>query len=263
MTNYLDKIIETKSEVVAEQKKQTSLLTLKSQLSEIPQSKPFIDSIKMRNEKGLVSVIAEIKKASPSKGVIREDFLPVKIAKQYQENGATCLSVLTDAEYFQGSLNYLKEIRSEVDIPLLRKDFIIDQYQIYQSKIYGADCILLIVSVLSDEQLQEYKQLADELNLDVLVEIHNENEMERILPLDFSLIGINNRNLTTFEVNLETTKNLSTRLEGKLVVSESGIRTKEDIDQILSYDVLNFLVGESFMRADDPGIELNKLFSLL
>lgn len=263
MTNYLDKIIETKSEVLAEQKKQTSLPTLKSQLSEIPQSRPFIDSIKMRNEKGLVSVIAEIKKASPSKGVIREDFLPVRIAKQYQENGATCLSVLTDAEYFQGSLNYLKEIRSEVDIPLLRKDFIIDQYQIYQSKIYGADCILLIVSVLSDEQLQEYKQLADELNLDVLVEVHNENEMERILPLDFSLIGINNRNLTTFEVNLETTKNLSRRLEGKLVVSESGIRTKEDIDEILSYDVLNFLVGESFMRADDPGIELNKLFSLL
>ena len=167
---------------------------------------------------------------------------------------------MTDAEYFQGSLNYLKEIRSEVDIPLLRKDFIIDQYQIYQSKIYGADCILLIVSVLSDEQLKEYKQLADELNLDVLVEIHNENEMERILPLDFSLIGINNRNLTTFEVNLETTKNLSMRLGDKLVVSESGIKTKRDINQVLSYQVLNFLVGESFMRAENPGIELKRLF---
>ena len=263
MTNYLDKIIETKSEVVAEQKKKMSLLTLKSQLSETPKNKPFIDLIRIRNEEGLVSVIAEIKKASPSKGVIREDFSPVRIAKQYQENGATCLSILTDEEYFQGSLNYLKEIKSEVEIPLLRKDFIIDEYQIYQSKIFGADCILLIVSALSDEQLKEYKQLADELNLDVLVEIHDENEMERILPLDFSLIGINNRNLTTFEVNLETTKNLSSKLKGQLIVSESGIRTNEDIDQILSYDVLNFLVGESFMRADDPGLELNKLFSLI
>ena len=263
MTNYLDKIIQTKFEVVAEQKKELSLESLKSQLSETPPRKPFIDSIKMRNEAGMVSVIAEIKKASPSKGVIREDFLPVKIAKQYEENGATCLSILTDEEFFQGSLNYLKEIRSEVDIPLLRKDFIIDEYQIYQSKLYGADCILLIVSALTDEQLKEYKQLAAELSLDVLVEIHDEDELERILPLDFSLIGINNRNLTTFEVDLETTKHLSSRLEGKIVVSESGIKNREDIDQILSYDVLNFLVGESFMRADNPGLELNKLFSLL
>ena len=192
----------------------------------------------------------------------RPQSLPEQIAQQYEENGATCLSVLTDEEYFQGSLDYLKNIRAEVNLPLLRKDFLIDEYQIYQSKFYGADCILLIASALSDDQLLEYKNIAEELDLDVLVEIHDEEELERILPIDFSLIGINNRNLSTFEVDLETTKNLSMRLGDKLVVSESGIKTKRDINQVLSYQVLNFLVGESFMRAKNPGLELNKLFFL-
>lgn len=262
MTNYLDKIIKTKSEVVEVQKSSQSLQSIKIQLNDSAPRRGFISAIQERNDKGLVSVIAEVKKASPSKGIIREDFSPKQIAQQYEENGATCLSVLTDEEYFQGSLDYLKNIRAEVNLPLLRKDFLIDEYQIYQSKFYGADCVLLIASALSDDQLLEYKNIAEELDLDVLVEIHDEEELERILPIDFSLIGINNRNLSTFEVDLETTKNLSMRLGDKLVVSESGIKTKRDINQVLSYQVLNFLVGESFMRAKDPGLELNKLFFL-
>jgi indole-3-glycerol phosphate synthase len=223
-------------------------------------SKGFINAIQERNKKGLVSVIAEIKKASPSKGIIREDFSPTEIAKQYETNGATCLSILTDEKYFQGSLDYLKQVRTQVEIPLLRKDFIVDEYQIYQSKLYGADCILLIVSALTDNQLIEYKSIAEELSLDVLVEVHNQQELERILTMNFSLIGINNRNLSTFEVSLETTRDLSSLSGEATLVSESGIRNKKDIEEILSYGVLNFLVGESFMRAEDPGNELKKLF---
>jgi indole-3-glycerol phosphate synthase len=260
MASYLDKILISKVEVVKKQKSLLNLDEIKSRLEDILPAKGFISSIRERNDKGLISVIAEIKKASPSKGIIREDFSPTKIAKQYELNGATCLSVLTDEQFFQGSLDYLKSIRAEVNIPLLRKDFIVDKYQIYQSKLYGADCILLIVSALSDSQLLEYKNIAEELGLDILVEIHNQEELERIMPMEFPLVGINNRNLSTFEVDLEVTKALSAGIKDKLVVTESGIQTKEDIDKILSYQVLNFLVGESFMRADDPGQELKKLF---
>ena len=260
MASYLDKILSTKVEVVKKQKSLLNLDQIKTRLEDITPAKGFISSIRERNDKGLISVIAEIKKASPSKGIIREDFSPKKIAKQYESNGATCLSILTDEEFFQGSLDYLKSIKAEVNIPLLRKDFIVDEYQIYQSKLYGADCILLIVSALSDSQLLEYKNIAEELGLDILVEIHNQEELERIMPMEFSLIGINNRNLSTFEVDLEVTKELSAGIKDKLVVTESGIQTKEDIHKIVSYQVLNFLVGESFMRADDPGQELKKLF---
>ena len=260
MASYLDKILSTKIEVVKKQKSLLNLDEIKTRLEDITPAKGFISSIRERNDKGLISVIAEIKKASPSKGIIREDFSPKKIAKQYESNGATCLSILTDEEFFQGSLDYLKSIKAEVNIPLLRKDFIVDEYQIYQSKLYGADCILLIVSALSDSQLLEYKNIAEELGLDILVEIHNQEELERIMPMEFSLIGINNRNLSTFEVDLKVTKELSAGIKDKLVVTESGIQTKEDIHKIVSYQVLNFLVGESFMRADDPGQELKKLF---
>ena len=260
MASYLDKILSTKVEVVKKQKSLLNLDEIKTRLEDITPAKGFISSIRERNDKGLISVIAEIKKASPSKGIIREDFSPKKIAKQYESNGATCLSILTDEEFFQGSLDYLKSIKAEVNIPLLRKDFIVDEYQIYQSKLYGADCILLIVSALSDSQLLEYKNIAEELGLDILVEIHNQEELERIMPMEFSLIGINNRNLSTFEVDLEVTKELSAGIKDKLVVTESGIQTKEDIHKIVSYQVLNFLVGETFMRADDPGQELKKLF---
>ena len=181
MASYLDKILSTKVEVVKKQKSLLNLDEIKTRLEDITPAKGFISSIRERNDKGLISVIAEIKKASPSKGIIREDFSPKKIAKQYESNGATCLSILTDEEFFQGSLDYLKSIKAEVNIPLLRKDFIVDEYQIYQSKLYGADCILLIVSALSDSQLLEYKNIAEELGLDILVEIHNQEELERIM----------------------------------------------------------------------------------
>ena len=260
MASYLDEIIKDKRSVVTEEERRESLEDIKSKIVDLPPRRGFIQSIQQRNNEGLVSVIAEIKKASPSKGVIRENFSPETIAKQYEENNATCLSVLTDEKFFHGSLEYLKKIRSIVEIPLLRKDFIINEYQIYQSKLYGADCILLIVSALSDSQLKEFKTIAESLDLDVLVEIHNQDELERIQPIDFPFIGINNRNLSTFEVDLKTTKELSLNLRDKLVVSESGIKTREDINQILNYDVLNFLGGESFMRAENPGTELRKLF---
>ena len=260
MASYLDEIIKDKRSVVTEEERRESLEDIKSKILDLPPRRGFIQSIQQRNNEGLVSVIAEIKKASPSKGVIRENFSPETIAKQYEENNATCLSVLTDEKFFHGSLEYLKKIRSIVGIPLLRKDFIINEYQIYQSKFYGADCILLIVSVLSDSQLKEFKTIAESLDLDVLVEIHNQDELERIQPIDFPFIGINNRNLSTFEVDLKTTRELSLKLKDKIVVSESGIKTRADIDQILNYDVLNFLVGESFMRAENPGTELRKLF---
>ena len=260
MTSYLDKILSTKVLEVDQQKSLLNLDDIKLRIDDASPSKGFINAIQERNKKGLVSVIAEIKKASPSKGIIREDFSPTEIAKQYETNGATCLSILTDEKYFQGSLDYLKQVRTQVEIPLLRKDFIVDEYQIYQSKLYGADCILLIVSALTDNQLIEYKSIAEELSLDVLVEVQNKQELERILTMNFSLIGINNRNLSTFEVSLETTKDLSSLLGEATLVSESGIRNKKDIEEILSYGVLNFLVGESFMRAEDPGNELKKLF---
>ena len=260
MTSYLDKILSTKVLEVDQQKSLLNLDDIKLRIDDASPRKGFITAIQERNKKGLVSVIAEIKKASPSKGIIREDFSPTEIAKQYETNGATCLSILTDEKYFQGSLDYLKQVRTQVEIPLLRKDFIVDEYQIYQSKLYGADCILLIVSALTDNQLIEYKSIAEELSLDVLVEVHNQQELERILTMNFSLIGINNRNLSTFEVSLETTKDLSSLLGEATLVSESGIRNKKDIEEILSYGVLNFLVGESFMRAEDPGNELKKLF---
>ena len=260
MTNYLDKILSTKALEVEQQKSFLNLDDIKLRIDDASPTKGFINAIQERNKKGLVSVIAEIKKASPSKGIIREDFSPTEIAKQYETNGATCLSILTDEKYFQGSLDYLKQVRAQVEIPLLRKDFIIDEYQIYQSKLYGADCILLIVSALTDNQLIEYKSIAEELSLDVLVEVHNQQELERILTMNFSLIGINNRNLSTFEVSLETTRDLSSQSGEATLVSESGIRNKKDIEEILSYGVLNFLVGESFMRAEDPGNELKKLF---
>ena len=260
MASYLDKILSTKVQEVEQQKSVLNLDEIKLRIEDCSPRKGFIKAIKERNEKGLISVIAEIKKASPSKGIIREDFSPKEIAQQYENNGATCLSILTDEVYFQGSLDYLQQVRNIVQIPLLRKDFIVDEYQIYQSKLYGADCVLLIVSALSDAQLKDYKNIADELSVDVLVEVHNQEELDRILTMDFSLIGINNRNLSTFEVSLEATRDLSMQLKDALVVSESGIKNREDINEIISYGVSNFLVGESFMRANDPGEEIKKLF---
>ena len=260
MNSYLDKIIEQTASAVEIDKQKIPLQELKSYLSDLNETKGFFKSIKARHDDGLVSVIAEIKRASPSQGLIRENFNPKDIAQSYQASQATCLSVLTDAPFFQGCLEDLSSVREVVDLPLLRKDFIVDEYQIYQSRFYGADCILLIASVLSDIQLKEFKEIAQELNLDVLVEVHDRPEMDRAKDLGFSLIGINNRDLKTFKVNLETTINLSEDLQDKIIVSESGIKTKEDVKKIMSSGTRTFLVGESFMRASNPGEELKKLF---
>ena len=260
MNSYLDKIIEQTTSTVEVDKKKIPLQELRSYISDLNETKGFFNSIKARHDDGHVSVIAEIKRASPSQGLIRENFSPKDIAKSYQSSQATCLSVLTDTPYFKGSLEDLASVREVVELPLLRKDFIVDEYQIYQSRFYGADCILLIASVLSDSQLKEFKEIAQELNLDVLIEVHDRVEMDRAKDLGFSLIGINNRNLKTFKVNLETTINLSKDIKDKIMVSESGIKTQEDVSKILSSGIKTFLVGESFMRASNPGEELKKLF---
>ena len=255
--NILDAIVSNTKDKLEKKKSKQTLEELSIKLKDLDLKKSvFKDSLMGKSK----AIIAEIKKASPSAGVISEDFDPVLKAKEYESFGASALSILTEEDYFQGSIQYLIDVKAKTYLPILRKDFIIDEYQIYQSKLYGADCILLIVSALSDSQLKEFKNIAESLDLDVLVEIHNQAELERIQPIDFPFIGINNRNLSTFEVDLKTTKELSLNLKDKLIVSESGIKTREDIDQILNYDVLNFLVGESFMRAENPGTELRKLF---
>ena len=262
MQSYLDKIIATKALVVAEQKAQESLEEIHSKASDSSPPKGFIDAIRKRDQEGLVSVIAEIKKASPSKGIIRKKFLPQEIAQQYEKKNATCLSILTDEEYFQGSLNYLESIRASVNLPLLRKDFMIDEYQIYQSKAYGADCILLIVSALKKEQLTQLHEVALSLGMDVLIEVHDEAELDIALTFDNPMVGINNRNLHTFEVSLENTYKLLNKIPAnKIVITESGIHAREDVAAMRAQNVHAFLVGEAFMRHDEPGEKLSEMFS--
>ena len=212
-------------------------------------------------EQGNPGVIAEIKKASPSRGVIREDFDPAAIAKSYANAGASCLSVLTDIQYFQGRDEYLQQARRACDLPVLRKDFMIDPYQVYEAKVIGADCILIIVAANTDLQMQELVGIANEVGLDVLVEVHNREELERGLMLRTPLIGINNRDLHTFETSLDTTLGLLTDVfHDRTVVTESGIHSVEDVKLMRKNDVNAFLVGEAFMKAGDPGSELKKLF---
>jgi indole-3-glycerol phosphate synthase len=211
---------------------------------------------------GQSAVIAEIKKASPSKGVIREDFHPAEIAASYERGGAACLSVLTDADFFQGSEAYLQQARAACLLPVIRKDFIVDPYQVYEARAIGADCILLIAAALNDADMASLNALALELGLDVLIEVHNAEELARTLPLGNRLIGINNRNLHTFETTLETTFNLLADIGDEfLVVTESSIHTTEDVAAMRSKGVNAFLVGEAFMRADEPGEKLAELFS--
>ena len=263
MNTYLDKILESTKETVAKSKELNSYHSFLPQIKKLQQTRGFVAKILDRDSRGLISVIAESKQASPSQGLIREDYDPTKIAQSYSEYNATCISVLTDTIHFQGSLQHLQDVRSSVDLPLLRKDFIVDEYQIYESRASGADCILLIVAALSDSQLLEYYELASELALDVLVEVHDEEETRRALDIKPQFIGINNRNLKTFEVDLSTTKKLSNLIPDEILcVSESGIKTKQDISQIIDYGITSFLVGESFMRASNPGWELENLFSL-
>ena len=210
---------------------------------------------------GKAAVIAEVKKASPSKGVLRENFDPEQIARSYAAHGAACLSVLTDEQFFKGSPDYLKQARAASGLPVLRKDFMVDPYQIYEAREMGADCILLIVAALDDRRLSEFEQIAQSLGMAVLVEVHDAAELQRALPLQTPLLGINNRNLRTFETRLETTLDLLPQIpHDKLVVTESGILTRDDVQRMRGAGVHAFLVGEAFMRAEDPGVALGALF---
>jgi len=260
--DILKKILDRKVEEIIFRSKQVSLSQMKEAISGALPVRGFINAIDERMSNLRPAVIAEIKKASPSKGVIRENFNPAEIAKSYEKGGATCLSVLTDVDFFQGADSYLMQARNACELPVLRKDFTIDPYQIYEARLMGADCILLIVSALTDEQLSEFSELAEELGLDVLVEVHDGAELERALKLNTRLIGINNRNLRTFEVCLGTTLDLLVDVPAdRIIVTESGILAPEDVHVMTQNNVLTFLVGEAFMRAEDPGEELKFLFA--
>jgi indole-3-glycerol phosphate synthase len=221
----------------------------------------FVASLQGALERGRSAVIAEVKKASPSKGVIRDPFHPAEIARSYEQGGAACLSVLTDVDFFQGSDDYLIEARTACSLPVIRKDFIVEPYQVYEARAIGADCILLIVAALSDDKLKELNELATALGMDVLIEVHNEEELARSLPLGNTLVGINNRNLHTFEVSLDHTYRLLEQIpQGRIVVTESGIHTPDDVAAMRAHGVNAFLVGEAFMRAPEPGQKLAELF---
>jgi indole-3-glycerol phosphate synthase len=261
MSDILNKILATKKTEVAASKLAVSLDQLQAQAEAQGEPRDFVGSIHKKIMANKAAVIAEIKKASPSKGVIREDFKPAEIAKSYEKAGAACLSVLTDEQYFQGSAAYLKQARAACKLPVLRKDFIIDEYQVFEARAMGADCILLIVAALELAQMQKLEALANELGMAVLVEVHDADELALALQLDTPLIGINNRNLRTFEVSLQTTLDLLKIMpEDRFVVTESGIFTPDDVKLMMDNQVQGFLVGEAFMRQDDPGAELARVF---
>ncbi len=260
MNDVLTRILETKAEEVAQAKRQQSLAELKLACHSAPPTRGFRQALAARIGQQQPAVIAEIKKASPSKGVIREDFNVPELAASYASGGATCLSVLTDKTYFQGDDAFLAQARTATDLPLLRKEFIIDPWQIYQSRLLGADAILLIVAALGDPQLFEFTELAHELGLDVLMEVHNEAELQRALKTPAPLIGINNRNLRTFVTRIETTLALLPEIPPeRLVISESGLHSPEDIQRLRHAGVHGFLIGEAFMRHGNPGQALQKM----
>jgi indole-3-glycerol phosphate synthase len=267
MIDILDKIVATKKIEVAHCLKKISLGNQRDQANANNQDallKPrgFISAVEQKIAAGKAGVISEIKKASPSKGILRENFMPAQIARSYENHGAACLSVLTDLDYFQGSNAYLQEARAACNIPVLRKDFTIDPYQIYEARAIGADAILLIVACLELNQMKELEACAHELGLDVLVEVHNAPELEQALELKTPLLGINNRNLKTFEVTLQTTLSLLAMVpNNKTLVTESGILGRNDVQLMRDNHVNAFLVGEAFMRAADPGAALSDLFS--
>jgi indole-3-glycerol phosphate synthase len=257
----LEKIIARKVEEVAARRALTSLAELEQRAAVADAPRGFAQALQQQVARRQPAVIAEVKKASPSKGVIREHFVPAEIARSYEQGGATCLSVLTDIDFFQGSDAYLQQARAACSLPVIRKDFIIDPYQVVEARALGADCILLIVANLADGQMAELAAVAAEQGLDVLVEVHDGAELERALVLDTPLLGINNRNLHTFEVSLQTTLDLLERIPAdRLVVTESGILAPDDVRLMAEHDVHAFLVGEAFMRAEDPGAELKRLF---
>ncbi|HKJ04741.1 MAG TPA: indole-3-glycerol phosphate synthase TrpC [Geopsychrobacteraceae bacterium] len=255
----LDRILETKVEEIAAEQVLLPLDELKVQLGACEATRGFAETLRSRSLAG-TAIIAEVKKGSPSKGVIRADFDPVAIARSYQAGGAACLSVLTDEQYFYGSLGYLQQIRQTVELPLLRKDFIIDPYQLYQSRAAGADAILLIAAALDDDQLTELATLATELELDTLLEVHDEYELERALKIPVDLIGINNRNLKNFVTDLAITEHLAGRIPAhQMAVAESGIHDRADIERLQAAGAGAFLIGESLMREQDIETKLHSL----
>ncbi|WP_339842362.1 indole-3-glycerol phosphate synthase TrpC [uncultured Halopseudomonas sp.] len=257
----LQNIIARKHEEVADRKGRLSLADLEREAASADAPRGFTAAMQRAAAAKRPAVIAEIKKASPSKGVLRENFVPAEIAASYEQGGAVCLSVLTDIDFFQGSDDYLRQARAACSLPVIRKDFLIDPYQVVEARAMGADCILLIASVLDDVQLADLAAVAREQQLDVLVEVHDEEELTRALNLDTTLIGINNRNLHTFEVTLDTTLELITQVPtDRLLVTESGILSRADVELMWAHEVYGFLVGEAFMRASNPGGELKRLF---
>ena len=259
--DILVKILNRKREEIKQRSAQISIEALKQQCESADKVRGFIQSIENKINNNQSAVIAEIKKASPSKGLLRENFEPAEIARSYADHGAACLSILTDKDYFQGHEDYLKQARAACELPVIRKDFIIDPYQVYEARAIDADCILLIVSALDDETLHLLFHLAHELQMDVLMEVHDRQEMQRALKTGARLIGINNRNLRTFETSLETTLNMIDMVnENHILVTESGIHTKDDVQLMRDNSINAFLVGEAFMRAENPGEKLAELF---
>ena len=257
----LDEIYKHKLSEVAENKKRIPVETLKEQIIKRHSTRSFGDALKSDNN---IRIIAEIKKASPSLGIIREDFNPVEIARIYEAGGAAAISVLTDEKYFQGSLSYLPDVKKSVNLPILRKDFIIDAYQIYEARSAGADAILLIAALLSKEEMQRYLDLSGQLGMDCLVEVHSETELKKVLQTSANIIGINNRDLATFKTDLETTLRLRPMIPGeKIVVSESGIKSRSDIEKLMKEGIDAILVGETLMKSDDISAKLRELLGLV
>jgi indole-3-glycerol phosphate synthase len=261
--DILKTILAKKEEEVARRRVQTPVEMLQEIATGTEKPRGFYAALQSKAALKKPAIIAEIKKASPSQGVIRENFQPVTIAQDYAMNGAACLSILTDKEFFQGSEAYLQMVHDRCPLPVLRKDFMIDAYQIYEARSLGADCILLIVAALDDAKMHELSELATNLGMDVLVEVHDADELQRALKLDTKLIGINNRDLRTFKTDLQTTLTLKNTIpDDRLVITESGIHTREDVELMLANEVYTFLVGEAFMRVEQSGQKMRELFAL-
>ncbi|HET6827387.1 MAG TPA: indole-3-glycerol phosphate synthase TrpC [Ramlibacter sp.] len=261
MSDILKKIVEVKHEEIAAARKKKPLEAVRADAESRVLTRDFEGALRRKIAAGQAAVIAEIKKASPSKGVLRADFEPADIAQSYAEHGAACLSVLTDRQFFEGTVDYLKQARASCDLPVLRKDFMVDPYQIYESRVMGADCILLIAACLEDARMAELEDIARSLDMAALVEVHDREELQRALRLKTPLVGINNRNLRTFEVSLETTLGMLGDVpQDRLLVTESGILARPDVQHMREAGVHAFLVGEAFMRAGDPGQALAALF---
>jgi len=260
--DILKKILARKAEEITARSECVGMRELGERIEGMPPPRPFADALRARIDAGSAAVIAEIKRASPSRGLLRENFEPAVIAREYQSGGAAALSVLTDRDFFRGADEHLESARGACALPVLRKDFIIDAYQVYEARVLGADCILLIVAALGDASINELAGLAVHLGMDVLVEVHDADELERVLHLEHLMLGINSRDLRTFETNLDTTVDLLASIpDGRLVIAESGIHTPQDVKRLRDAGVHSFLVGEAFMRAQHPGERLAALFA--